>query len=130
MLRELRGSVAKYDEAIEELVRKHPDFDLFQSFPGAGDALVPRLIAGFGSQRERWTKASELQCYSGIAPVLESSGRQHWVHMRWACPKFLRQTFHEWAARSIRKCSWAKTAYEAQIQRGKSRHAAIRAVAF
>ena len=94
------------------------------------DALVPRLIAAFGSQRDRWTNASELQCYTGIAPVLETSGRQRWVHVRWACPKFVRQTFHEWALHSLKKCGWANENYKTQLDRGKSRHAAIRAVAF
>src|SRR5260370_42074920 len=59
--------------------------------------LAPRLIAALGTQRDRYHSASELQSYSGIAPVLASSGKQYWVHWRWACPKFLRQTFHEWA---------------------------------
>jgi transposase len=130
MLREMRNAVEVYDQMIEDLAQKHPDFDLFKSFPGAGNALVPRLIAAFGSQRDRWANASELQCYTGIAPVLETSGRQRWVHVRWACPKFVRQTFHEWALHSLKKCSWAKEHYNTQIHRGKSRHAAIRAVAF
>jgi transposase len=129
-LRELKNAVSMYEQTIQELVEKHPDFDLFQSFPGAGDALVPRLIAAFGSQRDRWNDASELQRYSGIAPVLETSGKQRWVHVRWACPKFVRQTFHEWALHSLNKCAWAKSHYETQVQRGKSRHAAIRSVAF
>jgi hypothetical protein len=47
-----------------------------------------------------------------------------------ACPKFLRQSFHEFAAASIRVCPWAKACYEAQRARGKGYHAAVRAVAF
>jgi len=129
-LREIKASVDAYEQTIHELAQKHPDCDLFKSFPGVGEALAPRLIAAFGSQRERWADASELQRYSGIAPVLETSGRQHWVHIRWACPKFVRQTFHEWALHSLTKCAWAKAHYEAQRERGKSRHAAIRSVAF
>ncbi|MBV9222965.1 MAG: transposase [Acidobacteriaceae bacterium] len=42
--------------------------------------------------------ANERQCFAGIAPVKEASGNSQWVHMRWACPKFMRQSFHEWAA--------------------------------
>jgi hypothetical protein len=30
---------------------------------------VPRLIVAFGTQRERYQSAYEMQCYSGIAPV-------------------------------------------------------------
>lgn len=58
--------------------------------------------------------ASEIPCYSGIAPVTESSGKQKWIHWRWACPKFLRQTFHEWAGLSTRKSEWARAYYDHQ----------------
>ena len=33
--------------------------------------------------------------------------RKHWVHWRWQCPTFLRQTFVEWAAQTINKSFWA-----------------------
>jgi transposase len=93
MLRELRETIASYDQKIETLARQHPDFAIVDSLPGVGPALAPRLIAALGTQRDRYASASDLQCYSGIAPVLATSGKQHWVHWRWACPKFLRQTF-------------------------------------
>ena len=92
--------------------------------------LTPRLIAALGSQRDRYPTAHEVQCYAGIAPVVATSGKQRWVHWRWACPKFLRQTFHEWALHSIPHSSWAREFYEEQRAKGKSRHAAIRALAF
>src|SRR3954449_5392854 len=98
MLREVRATIRSYDQDLETLTREHPDFALIDSLPGVGPALAPRLIAALGTQRDRYQSASELQCYSGIAPVLASSGKQHWVHWRWACPKFLRQTFQEWAS--------------------------------
>jgi hypothetical protein len=50
--------------------------------------------------------------------------------MRWACPKFLRQTFHEMAKCSLQRCAWALCYYRMQIERGKGHHAAIRALAF
>ena len=80
--------------------------------PGWPPAKVSRLIAAMGSQRERYQSATEIQQYSGIAPVLASSGKLHWVHWRWACPKFLRQTFHEWALHSIAYSDWARQYYE------------------
>jgi transposase len=130
VLRELREAIHSYDEQIETLAREHPDFAIFDSMPGAGAALVPRLIAALGTQRDRYNSASELQCYSGIAPVVASSGKQSWVHWRWACPKFLRQTFHEWAAHSIGSSAWAKAYYSQQRAKGKSWNTAVRALAF
>ena len=105
-------------------------FAIFDSFPGAGAAMAPRLIAAFGACRDRYRTAHEIQCYSGIAPVVESSGKQHWVHYRWSCPKFLRQTFHEWALQSMASSTWAKDYYRQQRAKGKSHHLAVRALAF
>ena len=87
-------------------------------------------MAALGSRRERFASAAELQCFSGIAPVKEASGNSQRVHRRWACPKFLRQSFHEWAACSIPFCAWAKAYYDQQRSRQKSHHTAVRALAF
>jgi transposase len=130
VLQQIRGAIASYDAQIDKLARQHPDFAIFASLPGAGAALAPRLIAALGTKRDRYRTAHEIQCYSGIAPVVESSGKQHWVHYRWSCPKFLRQTFHEWALHSIPYSAWAKAYYEQQRARGKSHHTAVRSLAF
>lgn len=130
ILHEIRSAICGYDEQIETLARQHPDFKIMDSLPGAGAALVPRLIAAMGTRRDRYHSATELQSYSGIAPVLVSSGKQHWVHWRWSCPKFLRQTFHEWATHSIRSSAWAKAYYNQQRAKSKPHHVVIRALAF
>jgi transposase len=130
LLKQVLAAIAIYDQKIDELARAHQDYALMKSFPGAGPALAPRLIAALGSQRERYQSAGELQRYSGIAPVVASSGNQRWVHWRWACPKFLRQTFHEWALHSIAYSGWAREYYERQRAKGKSRNTAIRSLAF
>ena len=74
---------------------QHPDHELFASFPGTGPVCAPRLAAAFGTDRARWEAATELQVHSSIAPVTERSGKAVWVHHRLACPKFVKQTFHE-----------------------------------
>jgi hypothetical protein len=114
LLATLRRNIATYEKRIEELVAAHPDGALFASLPGAGAALVPRLITAFGTQRDRFDNAYQVQCYSGIAPVTEASGKSHWVHFRWSCPKFFRQTFQEYASQSIRQCEWARDYYQLQ----------------
>jgi transposase len=130
ILHQLCDAISSYDSQIEKLAQAHPDFVIFDSFPGAGAAMAPRLIAAFGTCRDRYRTAHEIQCYSGIAPVVESSGKQHWVHYRWSCPKFLRQTFHEWALHSMASSAWAKDYYQQQRAKNKSHHSAVRALAF
>ncbi len=126
----LRGQIKDYDQRIAELVAAHPDGSLFASLPGAGPVLVPRLIVAFGTRRERFTSAGEVQCLSGIAPVTGRSGNSSWVHMRRACPQFLRQTFHEYAGHSIPKSEWAKVFYQTHCQHPQQHHAVVRALAF
>jgi transposase len=130
VIRSLVQGIRDLDRKVGEAAAAHPDFFIFASLPGAGPVLAPRLLAAFGSQRERYQSAREMQSYSGIAPVMERSGKKKWVHFRWACPKFLRQSFHEWAGHSIAQSSWARTYYQLQRQRGKGHHAAVRSLAF
>jgi transposase len=130
LLKQVLAAITAYDQQIDELAQAHPDYALIKSFPGAGQAMAPRLIAAMGSQRERYESAADIQRYSGIAPVVASSGQLRWVHWRWACPKFLRQTFHEWALHSIGSSDWARKYYEQQRAKGKRRNTAIRSLAF
>ncbi len=130
LIRTLLEGSADLDERIEEAAAAHPDLFIFESLPGAGAVLAPRLLAAFGSQRERYGNAGELQTYSGIAPVMEKSGKKQWIHFRWACPKFLRQSFHEWAGHSIAHSVWARSYYHQQRNKGQDHHAAVRALAF
>jgi transposase len=127
----LRAQIDRFDRRIAELVAAHPEGAVFASLPGAGAALVPRMIVAFGTRRERYQSAYEMQCYSGIAPVTEASGNSQWVHVRFVCPKFLRQTFHEFAGSSIHQSEWARAYYEHQRkEKNQSHHAAVRSLAF
>jgi transposase len=130
ILAALHVVIAGLEERIETLVKVHPDFFIVDSLPGAGPVMGPRLIAVLGTDRDRFTSASELPCWTGIAPVVERSGKQYWVHWRWACSKFVRQTIHEWAQHSMKTCSWAREHYDLQRSRNKSHHAAVRSLAF
>ncbi len=123
-------SLKQYDARLAGLMQRHPDADIFQALPGAGQALAPRLLAAFGSNRERINSPAEIQCLSGIAPVTVKSGKSRHVHRRWACNKFLRQTFHEFASHCIRQSSWAKAYYDMLRDRGQKHQSAIRALAF
>ena len=129
-LRATLDAIRHFDARIAELARQHSDFAFFDALPGAGPVYAPRLLAAFGEQRHRYPKADDLQQYAGIAPVTDRSGNKTWVHWRMSCPKFLRQTFVEWAAQSIRQSFWASAYYEQQRAKGKSHQMAVRALAF
>lgn len=125
----LEKSITALEEEIASHLEKHPDAFIFESFPGAGPALAPRLLVAYGSDRERFD-ARRMQCFSGIAPVTEQSGKSRWVHHRFICSKFLKQTFHEFAQYSIPHSIWANAYYHQQREKGSSQHEAIRALAY
>jgi len=129
-IRPLLAAIEEFDRQIAALFRKHPDRHLFECLPGAGEVLSPRLLMAFGADRDRFQTAPQVQQLSGIAPVTEQSGKQRWVHWRWACPKFLRQTFHEFADHSRKWCGWAKALYQRLKRSGKGNHTALRILAF
>lgn len=129
-LRVIIKTIAQFDKQIAVLFGNHPDQELFDSFPGAGEVLAPRLLTAMGTNRERFASAREVQELYGLAPVTIRSGKSCWVRWRWACPKFVRQSFHEFAAQSIRLSPWAKAFYQQQRQRGKGHHAAVRSLAY
>jgi len=125
-----RDQIVRLERRRDELVADHPDTAIFASFPGAGRATVPRLIAAFGTRRERYQSAFEVECESGIAPVHIASGKTDRASMRRACQKFTRQTFQEFAGQTIPRCEWAKAYYQAHCKKPEQHHAAIRALAF
>ncbi len=130
-LRVTLKAIDRFDGEIAATAAKLPDYTLlFKPLPGAGPALAPRLLAGFGEDRQRYASAEEIQQYAGIAPVTERSGNKTWVHWRWQCPTFLRQSLVEWAGQTINKSFWAGAYYRQQIDRGSSHQAAVRALAF
>lgn len=130
LLRVLLKSIGEINKQIEELFEKHPDRQIFSSFPCAKKVLAPRLLAAFGSDRTRYETASEIQSFSGIAPVTKRSGKSKSVNKRLACPKFLRQSFHEYAGQSIKQGGWARAYYKELRQRGMKHHAAVRSLAY
>ena len=128
-LQPLLGSIAEFDRLIQALFQQHPDHSLFDSFPGAGAALAPRLLAALGSDRQRFETAAHIKSFSGIAPITRKSGHSRVVLFRLACPKFIRQTFHEWAGLTVRFSPWAREFYQRKRATGMKHHAILRALA-
>jgi len=133
LLEQLR-TLAKHIDLVEQkshtLFQEHSEAYLFRELPGAGKALQPRLLVAFGEDRSLYLDPGSLQKYGGLAPVVERSGRQAWVHWRWHAPRFLRQTFVEWAGQTVVYSAWAKEYYQHMKAKGKSHHVILRALAF
>lgn len=130
LLLDVGKSITAYDKAIADLFSQHPDAPIFDSFPGAGQVLAPRLLSAFGTNRARFESSRDVENTMGISPVKQESGTMNIVHWRSVCSKFLRQSFHEYANESIQHSIWARAYYQQQRDNGKKHHAAIRALAF
>jgi len=128
-LRVLQEHIAEFENAIAQAFAAHPEKNLFRELPGAGAVLAPRLLAAFGTMRDRFADAAAMQRYFGVAPVTEKSGGRKWVHWRWNAPVFLRQTLVEWAGQTVLYCPWAKAYHQQQRAKGVGHWAILRALA-
>ena len=120
LLKSINQSIGQYDREIKELVKQHADYAILASFPGSAAKTQARMIAALGDDRSRYDDCLSFQAASGIAPLTRQSGNQKVVTSRWACTKFVRQTFHEYAGLSINQSQWAKAFYKSQLARGRS----------
>ena len=129
-LKSLLRSVADFDGEIELIFQSHPDRTFYESLPGVGPAIGPRLATAFGEDRDKFDSAKAIQNFSGIAPVTKSSGKSKVILFRLGAPKFMRQTFVEFARLSMISSIWARAYYQKCRSNGKEHHAAIRALAY
>lgn len=130
LLQTYNCQIDRYNGEIKAMVQQHTDYPIVASLPAGSYATRCRLIAALGDDRSRFPKAESLQAASGIAPLTTQSGRQRFVSSRWACSKFMKQTFHEFAGLTITRCRWSAAYYKLQLSRGKSAQMAKRALAY
>jgi transposase len=106
-----------------------PDGEIYLSFAGLGRRLAARVAGEIGDHPEQFSTPNSLQCYGGKAPVTRRSGKSEFVvSCRLACNRHLANAVQQWAFCSLRTSRWAREFYDAQRARGKTHHAALRAL--
>lgn len=125
----INQSIDEFDEAIAQLYATAPGHEVIDSLPGAGEALAPRLLIACASEPD-CADARTMQLRSGIAPVKVQSGNTKIISFRRARPKFLHQTWTEFARCSLKTSVWAQAFYEERKKRGDAQPAILRALAF
>ncbi len=120
--------IAAYDKEIEKLFLTHPDSELWNSLPGAGKRLAPRLLAEIGDERSRYQEPTNLQAVAGTSPVLFESGKYSKARRRIACIKPLRNVLYQFARQSTLREEWAAKYYRRKRAEGKSHSVALRAL--
>lgn len=128
-IKALNEAIRNYEQRIDEVFADHEKMPLFSGLPGAAEKLAPRLLAAFCLVDPK--DAAEMQVITGVAPIRVQSGQSMKTFMRQRCPKFLRQTFHEFAGCSVNSSAWAKAFYNHQTKvKRKGAQAAKRALAY
>jgi transposase len=122
----VQDQLDQYREQIQKLFAEHGESGLFDSLPGAGLTLAPRLLGEVGGDPKRFEDTVNLQCVAGTAPVSFQSGNVHKVRVRYQCNKVLRHTVHLWSQCALRVCPWAEVYYRHKRAEGKSHACALR----
>jgi transposase len=106
-----------------------PGGKVYLSFPGLGDRLAARVAGEIGDHIDQYQSPNALACYAGKAPVTRRSGTSELVvATRLACNRYLADAVQQWAFCSLRCSGWAREFYDTQRARGKTYHAALRAL--
>ena len=108
--------------------QEHRDVEILQSLPGVG-RMVTATMLGEASALLAARDHATLRAYSGSAPVTRRSGKRHFVHMRYACNRRLRNALYHWARTSIQWDAPARSYYDTLRSRGQSHARALRSVA-
>jgi len=127
-LQEIRKQLKLYEQEITRLFEEHPDHDIFNSLPGVGPKIGPRLMSCLGEDRNQYDNFSAVQCEAGTAPITRSSGNYRCVSIRRACQKFFRNSLYDFAFTSLTNSEWAREYYDEQRARGKTHPMALRAL--
>lgn len=131
IIESLNQTVQTYDEQIQNCYQQHPQKALFDSFPGAGEVLAPRLATVLNAYTDYCHNAQDLAVYTGVAPIRKKSGKSCSIAKRLHLPAFLHQTMVEFAQWSLRYSKWAQAYYRHRKDVLKQSHNSIlRTLAF
>jgi transposase len=122
-----RDRLAKIDREIEELLDRHPDAALIRTLPGMGATLTAEFLAEAGGLT-RFPTADKLAAASGLAPVLNQSGRSHRLKRALGGNKTLKRVFYQSAFCSLSHPT-SRAFYDRKRAEGKRHHQAVLALA-
>ncbi|MEV0084511.1 transposase [Saccharopolyspora sp. NPDC050642] len=99
-----------------------------RSLPGMGATLTAEFLAEAGNLT-RFTTADQLASAAGLAPVLQQSGKMHYLRRATAGNKTLKFVFYQSAFCAIRTDPASKAFYRRKRTEGKRHHQALIALA-
>jgi transposase len=123
-----RARIAAVDTEIAEALDRHPDAALVQSLPGMGATLTAEFLATVADM-QRFPTADALAAASGLAPVLQQSGKVHYLRRATGGAKTLKRVFYHSAFCAIGTDPASKAFYTRKRDEGKRHQQALIALA-
>ncbi|TDD40930.1 IS110 family RNA-guided transposase [Saccharopolyspora elongata] len=124
----VRRRIGELDAQIAEDLDRHPATALIRSLPGMGATLTGGFLAEAGNLT-RFATADQLASAAGLAPVLQQSGKMHYLRRATAGSKTLKFVFYQSAFCAIRTDPASKAFYRRKRTEGKRHHQALIALA-
>jgi transposase len=120
--------LAAIDAEIAELLDHHPDAALIRSLPGMGATLTAEFLAEAGDLT-RFPSPDALAAAAGLAPVLQQSGKTHFLRRANGGAKKLKEVFYRSAFSALSADAASKTFYARKRAEGKGHQQALIALA-
>lgn len=124
----IRDRLTGLDAEITEALDAHPDGALVRSLPGMGAVLTAEFLAEAGGIT-RFPTPDALASAAGLAPVLQQSGKMHYLRAPTSGNRALKRVFYQSAFCAIRYDPASKAFYERKRAEGKRHHQALIALA-
>ncbi|HXE89249.1 MAG TPA: IS110 family transposase [Hyphomicrobiaceae bacterium] len=123
-----RTKLTELDKRIAEALDNHPDAALVQSLPGMGATLTAEFLAVAGGTT-RFPTGDQLACAAGLAPVLQQSGKVHYLRRATSGDKTLKRIFYQSAFCALQRDPASRAFYDRKRAEGKRHHQALIALA-
>ena len=122
-----RDRLAALDAEITEALDAHPDGALVRSLPGMGAVLTAEFLAEAGGIT-RFPTPDALASAAGVAPVLQQSGKMHYLRRPTNGNRALKRVFYQSAFCAIQRDPASKAFYQRKRAEGKRHHQALLAL--
>jgi transposase len=123
-----RDKLTAIDAQLTQVLNEHPDAALIQSLPGMGATLTAEFLAVAGGIT-RFTTGDQLASAAGLAPVLQQSGKMHYLRRANTGDKTLKRIFYQSAFCALQRDPASRAFYDRKRAEGKRHHQALIALA-
>jgi transposase len=124
----VRDRLAALEDEIHEALDAHPDGALIRSLPGMGAVLTAEFLAEAGGIA-RFPTPDALASAAGLAPVLQQSGKMHYLKRATTGNRALKRVFYQSAFCAIQRDPASRAFYQRKRAEGKRHHQALIALA-